>query len=59
VERSIAGVNDCVDILETRLPLVDQAKLAKESREDDYNEDEEDPRPPHQPSWQGMGGDPN
>jgi hypothetical protein len=42
VERSIAGVIDQVDALETGLPPTDQAKLPDETRDDDYEEDEED-----------------
>jgi hypothetical protein len=41
VERSIAGIIDWVDALETRLPPTDQAKLLDETREDDYDEEEE------------------
>jgi hypothetical protein len=54
VERSIARITDRVDALETGLPLTEQAKLPDETREDDYDEEEEvedkDPfNPPHPP----------
>jgi hypothetical protein len=54
VERSIAGIIDRVDALETGLPLTDQDKLPDETHEDNYDEEEEvddeepfnPPRPP-------------
>jgi hypothetical protein len=53
VERSIAGVLDRFDILETRLPPVDQAKHAKESHEEDYDNEEEGRfNPPRRPPRQ-------
>jgi hypothetical protein len=57
MKHSIAAVIDRVDALETGLPLADQAKLDDETREDDYNDENEDkpfnpPRPP--PRWQHL-----
>jgi hypothetical protein len=54
VECSIAAVIDRVDTWETGLPLADQgnqAKLANETREDDYDDEEVDEpfNPPHPP----------
>jgi hypothetical protein len=54
VERSIAGIIDRVDALETGLPPTDQDKLPDETHEDNYDEEEEvddeepfnPPRPP-------------
>jgi hypothetical protein len=40
---SIAAVIDQVDTLEMGLPLADQAKLAEETRLDDYKEEEDKP----------------
>jgi hypothetical protein len=45
VECSIAVVIDLVDALKTILPPVDQAKLAEETREDDYDEEEKEDEP--------------
>jgi hypothetical protein len=63
VECSIATVIDWVDTWGTRLPLADQgnqAKLANETREDDYNGEEEDEpfNPPHPPPRQQHRDDP-
>jgi hypothetical protein len=41
VERSIGGIIDRVDALETGLPPTDQAKLPDDTHEDDYDEEEE------------------
>jgi hypothetical protein len=52
VEYSIVGIIDRVDALETGLPPADQARLAEETCEDYYDEEEEAlfnfPRPPPQ-----------
>jgi hypothetical protein len=58
VEHSIARIIYQVDALETRLPSTDQDKLPDETREDNYDEEEEveneepfnPPCPP--PRWQ-------
>jgi hypothetical protein len=50
VERSIAIIIDRVDALETRLPPTDQAKLVEGTREDDYDEEEDEPFNPPRPS---------
>jgi hypothetical protein len=42
VERSIVRVIDRVDALETRFPLVDEAKHA-ETHEEEYDDEEEEP----------------
>jgi hypothetical protein len=42
VERSIAGIIDRVDALETGLPPNDQTKLPDETREDDYDDDDDE-----------------
>jgi hypothetical protein len=46
VEGSIVGVINRVDALDTRLPTADQAKLANETHEDYYEEEEEPFNPP-------------
>jgi hypothetical protein len=56
VQRSMAGIIDRVDALETGLPRTDQDKLPNDTREDDHDHDEEQevddeepfnrPRPP-------------
>jgi hypothetical protein len=62
VERSIAGIVDLVEALETGVPAMDQDKLSDDTCEDDHdeedkmeevvNEDTFNP-PPHAPShWQ-------
>jgi hypothetical protein len=53
VERSIAGIIDRVEALETGLLVMDQDKLPDDSCEDDHEEeeieDEEPFNPPHPP----------
>jgi hypothetical protein len=57
VERSMAGIIDYVDALETGLPQIDQDKLPDDTRENDHDheeeeeeEDDEEPfNPPHPP----------
>jgi hypothetical protein len=52
VERSIAGIIDRVEALETGLLAMDQDKLPDDSCEDDHEEeveDEEPFNPPHPP----------
>jgi hypothetical protein len=56
VERSMDGIIDHIDALETGLPWTDQDKLPHDAREDDHDHDEEEvvddeepfnpPRPP-------------
>jgi hypothetical protein len=53
VECFIAGIIHLVDALETGLPPTDQAKLIEETREDNYEEQEEEPfNPPCPPPRQ-------
>jgi hypothetical protein len=61
VERSLAGIIDHVDALETGLPWIDQDKLPDNTHEDDHDHDHDEdeevdaeepfnpPRPP--PQW--------
>jgi hypothetical protein len=56
VERSMAGIIDGVDALETGLPQTDQGKFLDDTHEDDHDHEEEEevddeepfnpPRPP-------------
>jgi hypothetical protein len=54
VECSMAGIIDCVDVLEIGLPQIDRDKLPDDTREDDHDDaeevDDEEPfNPPSSP----------